>query len=116
MTGLAQHHRQGGDQLDQRRVVVVEPERPLLPVGDAGRQVHHLVDRRVLLEQALLGQRQVNDQQPDHRQQPSRAVSIAAARARRRRLRSVARCGAGGVRAVRPSLIGTGYRCRCLGT
>ncbi len=43
---------------------MVEPERPLLPVSHSGRQVHHLINRRVLQDQALLGQGQVNREQP----------------------------------------------------
>ncbi len=49
---LGPHDRQGGDHLDQRRVMVVEPESMLLPVGDTGRQVNHFVNGRVLLNQA----------------------------------------------------------------
>ncbi len=63
---LRHHDRQRGDQLEQRRVVVIELERPLLPVADAGRHVHDLVDRRVLQEETLSRQGVMERQQPDH--------------------------------------------------
>ena len=64
-------HRQRRDHLDQGRIVVIEPERPLLPVGHAGRQVHDLVDRGVLLDQAALGEERVESQQEEDRQNGS---------------------------------------------
>ena len=50
---------------------MVEPERPLLPVGHARRQMHHLVDGRILLDQAPLGQRQVKCEQASDGQRRS---------------------------------------------
>jgi len=47
---------------------MVEPECPLLPVSHPGRQVDHLVDGRVLQDEALLGQGQVSREQPRDRQ------------------------------------------------
>ena len=59
--------RQGRHQFDQRRVVVIELERPLLPVAHPRRQVRDLVHRRVLLQEAVDRQGRVQgEQQYDH--------------------------------------------------
>ena len=81
-------HRQGGDELHERRVVPVEAKRARLPVADPGRQVDHLVNRGVLLHQAPhrqggLDQQQGHDgqgQTPARFQKGGRAGSVAPGR------------------------------------